>query len=295
MQDKAKPDMEDEQLQNQVLRDIMDEEKSGETTPDKLRKPCVICLDMISEHSVTDPCAHAFDFLCIVNWLERTPTCPLCKTQVRTIEYDHGDDRTFKTYHVAAQPARSTTSGATESVSRSRQQEQGSQAEQLQSIRSSETSSSSTRLSAEESLSRRSQVYRRQLYSLHIGSNKTSRFQELSPKRFRRDEELISRARKWIRRELQVFTYLAQPSEVAPPCGSRTWWVGNPEYLLEWIIAILKSVNIKDSSGKAEDMLQEVLGRNNARLFLHELRAWLRSPFQRIQDWDQYVQYNEMI
>jgi hypothetical protein len=52
-------------------------------------------------------------------------------------------------------------------------------------------------------------------------------------------------------------------------------------------------VDIQGSGGQAEEMLQEFLGRENTRLFLHEMRAWLRSPFVNLEDWDRNVQYNE--
>lgn len=42
-------------------------------------------------------------------------------------------------------------------------------------------------------------------------------------------------------------------------------------------------------------MLAEFLGRPHARLFLHELGAWLRSPFTRLEDWDRNVQYAEQL
>jgi hypothetical protein len=58
-------------------------------------------------------------------------------------------------------------------------------------------------------------------------------------------------------------------------------------------VAILKTVDIQGSGGQAEEMLQEFLGRENTRLFLHEMRAWLRSPFTNLEDWDRNVQYNE--
>jgi hypothetical protein len=67
----------------------------------------------------------------------------------------------------------------------------------------------------------------------------------------------------------------------------------NAEFLLEYIIAILRTVDIKGSGGQAEELLQEFLGRANARLFLHELHAWLRSPYNSLEDWDRAVQYDE--
>lgn len=141
-------------------------------------------------------------------------------------------------------------------------------------------------------LLRRRHIYRNQLYSLHVGSNRLSRFRDLTPQLFIRDEELVSRARKWIRRELQVFQFLSPDGEEEE---GMTRKANNAEFLLEYIIAILKSVDIKGSGGQAEDMLQEFLGRDNTRLFLHELRAWLRSPYTSLDDWDRNVQYNEAL
>jgi hypothetical protein len=123
------------------------------------------------------------------------------------------------------------------------------------------------------------------------------------------DEELVSRARMWLRRELQVFSFLSlddpdtdstiQPdgnnggssSSTRTRVGHRR--ANNAEFLLEYIVAILKSVDIMGSAGQAEDMLSDFLGRDNTKLFLHELRAWLRSPFTKLEDWDRAVQYGE--
>jgi hypothetical protein len=42
-------------------------------------KPCVICLERISDAAIALPCKHAwFDFLCLVSWLQERLTCPLC-------------------------------------------------------------------------------------------------------------------------------------------------------------------------------------------------------------------------
>ena len=84
--------------------------------------------------------------------------------------------------------------------------------------------------------------------------------------------------------------------EFLNPGGSEVEGVtrraNNAEFLLEYIVAILKTVDIKGSDGQAEDMLQEFLGRDNTRLFLHELRAWLRTPYTSLEDWDRHVQYS---
>lgn len=124
---------------------------------------------------------------------------------------------------------------------------------------------------------------------------------------FNRDEELVSRARRWIRRELQVFEFLnpdaardtdsghnrerGRPRPGEQRLASRR--ANNAEFLLEYIIAILRTVDIKGSAGQAEELLQEFLGRDNARLFLHELNSWLRSPYTSLADWDRNVQYKD--
>jgi len=115
-----------------------------------------------------------------------------------------------------------------------------------------------------------------------------SRFRDLTPALFSSDTELVSRARKWIRRELQVFEFLNP--DIASGSDRRA---NNAEFLLEYIVAILKTVDIQGSGGQAEEMLKDFLGRENTVLFLHELRAWLRSPYVNLQDWDSHVQYGE--
>lgn len=155
----------------------------------------------------------------------------------------------------------------------------------------------------DDPLVRRRQVYRNKLFSLRVGSNRLSKYRELTPQLFNQDEELISRARKWIRRELQVFSFLNPDGEDGDTqrvgrAGEQrlaTRRANNAEFLLEYIIAILRTVDIKGSAGQAEELLQEFIGRDNARLFLHELQAWLRSPYNSLQDWDRNVQYEDTI
>jgi hypothetical protein len=134
-----------------------------------------------------------------------------------------------------------------------------------------------------------------------MGSNPLSRYKELTPQLFCRDEELVSRARMWIRRELQIFGFLRNDADRDSPArGSGAQnpktvrrRARNTEFLLEYIIAILKSVDLMGSHGQAEDMLTDFLGRDNTRLFIHELRGWLRSPFTKLEDWDAAVQYDQ--
>ncbi len=144
-------------------------------------------------------------------------------------------------------------------------------------------------------------MYHHQLYSLHVGTNRLSRFVDFTPQIFNGSEELQSRARKWIRRELQVFDFLnpdlsaSDRSSTNQQRQSVRKRADNAEFLLSYIVAIVRTVDIKGSSGRAEEMLQEFLGKDNARLFLHELGAWLRSPYTALEDWDRNMQYGQHI
>lgn len=150
-------------------------------------------------------------------------------------------------------------------------------------------------------LQRRRYIYSHNLYSLHVGSNRLSQYRDVTPAIFARDKTLQSRARAWIRRELCVFSFLGNNDSAATEIGATrsnnriARSIPNAEFLLEYIIALLKTIDLRGSAGQAEEMLQEFLHRDHAQLFLHELNAWLRSPYARVEDWDRMIQYRESI
>ncbi|KAI9723687.1 MAG: hypothetical protein M1812_000987 [Candelaria pacifica] len=242
---------------------------------------CVICLEKVSERAIAIPCRHqSFDFLCLVSWLQER------KIEVEAVRYNFRNPEDFKTFLVSSTTQR--TSGSSTSVVANPQHFREFRRTPVR--RRPRTNQRPQSSNFDTVISRRRQIYSNQLYSLHVGSNRLSRFQDLTPELFRSDEDLISRARKWIRRELQVFEFLNIDS---PDPSSSDKLSSNAEFLLEYIIAILKTVDVKGSGGQAEDMLQEFLGRDNTKLFLHELRAWLRTPYNSLEDWDRAVQYRE--
>ena len=101
----------------------------------------------------------------------------------------------------------------------------------------------------------------------------------------------------FIRRELGVFDFLDPNSSafnsqsLAGSAERPLRRTTNREFLLEYIISILQAIPLKGSEGQAEMLLAEYLGARNARLFLHELESWLRSPYERLGEWDEKVQY----
>jgi hypothetical protein len=126
---------------------------------------------------------------------------------------------------------------------------------------------------------------------MHVGSNRFSGYSDISPRLIANSPELQSKARAWIRRELRVFTYLHTESEASSSHAVTT--SSNAEFLLSYIVSILKMVDLRASNGHAENLLAEYLGRENSKLFLHELNNWLRSPFTKVEAWDREVQYQE--
>ena len=201
---------------------------------------------------------------------------------MRLVQYDRKSPEDFKVYKVT-----SNTRERTPNVIPVRRPSLHSDYGQQQ--RSSwrlQRPQSQIRVSPEAALLRRKDIYGHRLYSLHVGSNRLSRFRDLTPHLFIQDQELVSRAKNWLRRELQVFEFLN--SDIGDGVARRD---NSAEFLLEYIVAILKTVDIKGS--QAEDMLEEFLG-NSTRLFLHELKAWLRSPYATLGDWDRHVQYSPL-
>jgi hypothetical protein len=198
------------------------------------------------------------------------------KTDVTAVQYRFESPDKFKTFHVRRKES-SVAESSTHSYSFPRRRSHRHRVQEPPFP------------DPDPALLRRKHIYRHKLYSLHIGSNRVSQHKPFTPHIFSQSPELQSRARKWIRRELGVFEFLHSNHPRSPGDIRAT----NIEYLLEFIIAILKAVDIKDSSGQAEELVKEFLGRDNARLFLHELEAWLRSPYVDLKDWDREVQYRE--
>lgn len=237
---------------------------------------CVICLESISEPAIAEPCQHRnFDFLCLLSWFERNTTCPLCKADVRSVRYASaigGRERIYDVPKAIEGPEARDTAFVSHSSTYHR--------------RRHGRSLSGVYPSPDHALLRRRHVYQDQLYSFHVGSNRVSRYRELTPQLFKTDPELQRRARMWMRRELRVFECL-YGSHSEPSLEQSD----NAEFVLLYTMMVLKSVDMQGSSGAAVAMLSDYLGRENAQLFFHELRNWLRSPYTTLEDWDRNVQY----
>ncbi|KAF2717230.1 hypothetical protein K431DRAFT_288758 [Polychaeton citri CBS 116435] len=246
---------------------------------------CTICLEPISERAVASPCNHlTFDFICLVSWLQGHSTCPLCKAEVKEVQYEWCSPTDFKTYTVTKPETHQQrqSSGADASFSRHRSSQQW---RRHLHIRSDEPGHRlPIHQSIDNGLQRRREVYRNRTPSLYVGANRISQYRDFTAETFSKSADLQSRARAFLRRELRVFTFLDNDGNSSARGNSR-------EFLVEYILAILRTNELKGAGGEAENLVAEFLGRENGRLVLHELEAWLRSPYTGLEAWDKHVQY----
>ncbi|KAI1451336.1 hypothetical protein F4805DRAFT_451812 [Annulohypoxylon moriforme] len=279
-------------IRTQILQNTLKEVASSRrpTEPDNPNESCcVICLDNITEVCEARPCSHRnFDYLCLLSWLEQQTKCPLCKSNIEEVWYDFESDkpdaksRVYLVPHPKEPAQQRVQSHAP--IYRTRNAFPRPNRRRY-------NDTPPPRLTVDEALLRRQDVYRNQLYSLHIGSNLRSGYRDLTPQLFDSDPEMVSRARTWLRRELQVFEFLRTPPTAQSSDDAMTRRrANNAEFLLEYIVAILKTVDIQGSQGQAEEMLKDFLGRGHTKLLLHELKNFLRSPWS-LEAWDRKVQY----
>lgn len=227
---------------------------------------CVICLDPVTERAVAVPCNHLnFDFLCLCSWAQEHPSCPLCKTPITAIEYDWRSPHDRKVY-IVSKPDDDKTKPVNANRPRLPPRRQPRPPRQLRPS------------NPDAALAFRRRIYAGQNYSLHVGVNRTSQYKNFTPATFSASPALQSRARIFMRRELCVFDCIADNNK-------------HLTFVIEYVVALLKRTEIKDAAGSALALVAEFLGAKDASLFLHELEAWLRSPYETLDAWDRHVQY----
>jgi hypothetical protein len=59
----------------------------GAERPGNAVEHCCICLSDVPQPAVLDSCAHAFCADCILAWVKRASSCPLCKRRISTVTY----------------------------------------------------------------------------------------------------------------------------------------------------------------------------------------------------------------
>lgn len=241
---------------------------------------CIICLQSITERAVAVPCNHlSFDFICLVSWLQQRETCPLCNATVTEVQFDWRSPSDYKSFEVRPRTTEKRLSQdihppSVLNVQRHRHYPNPGP-------RRANGRDSNSSPPADPAVEKRRTVYQEGLYSHHIGANRISGHRDFTPQEFSNSPLLQRRARIFLRRELQIFSHLDSQGDIR-----------NRGFVLEYIVAMLKKFDPKAADGRAEDLLSEFLSRTSAKLLLHELLAWLRSPHATLVEWDKSVQYS---
>ncbi|KAG0319633.1 hypothetical protein BGZ97_001755 [Linnemannia gamsii] len=245
-----------------------------------------------------------------MQWSTLSHTCPLCIRPFTTCIHDIQDDQHFSTHqfeplsHARSHSGRPTASDTTLSHGiirrlygppqfRRRTRNRPPQPE------SAEEQSVADRQQA--ALESRRNVYRNGLFVRHIGANRISGFQQITPETFRIFPQRLDRLVPWIRRELQAITTLnPSPRSEVPSQG-----LANPtttrsadnnaleetdsglEIIREYIIAVCRRYDLQTDQG--QDLIRDFLHEHTEH-FVHELMGFARSPFS-IEAYDRSAQY----
>ncbi|MBE7181862.1 MAG: E3 ubiquitin protein ligase, partial [Terriglobus roseus] len=135
------------------------------------QEACVICLEPVTERAIAVPCNHhTFDFICLASWLSERSTCPLCNVRVTELQYDWRSPDDFQRYRVES------TTEATRPSSRGRYVRWGRRRQPRP------RPALPPPPSEDEAVVKRREVYRRHLYSLHVGANRVSRHRNFTPR-----------------------------------------------------------------------------------------------------------------
>lgn len=236
------------------------QEKSNTSTTSHT-DTCVICLHTISNRAIISPCNHlTFDLECLVSWTKQRSTCPLCTSPITRIEYDWRSPTDYKIYNIPRPqcPESKTLSITTRRPRIRRRYNQQS------------------RDSPQDVL-----VLRRRVYTSSALSLYRRPLIIITPDIFHSSSLLQSRARTFLRRDLSIFEYLKDKP-------------GRLEWVVEYIIGMLCRLEIKGTDGQLERLVGEILGKNSAKVLIHDLQSWLSGSWTKLEDWDRVVQYNEL-
>ncbi|KAK9460101.1 uncharacterized protein V1516DRAFT_486336 [Lipomyces oligophaga] len=265
----------------------MDSSEAEEIVDSESEK-CAICLQVLipTRQVYTFPCRHRWHLTCISQWLRvsKQPTCPLCKEIVELVVFE------YPSKHLADQavlriPVSVFTKPAPIPVSFS-----VSQTDQSPTTGLEESFSRFTM-----SVFRRQYIYRNRLRVCHFGANPYSRFTRLPGSlEFRRSQVLQARMRGFIRRELCVFPVLFDPQNpVLREYFLATSTSREIEFVTAYTLHIFGHIDVQTAQGHltAVAALAEYLGSQHAKLYVHEVCQFARSPCSSVFEYDRLAQY----
>ncbi|KAL6068245.1 Tripartite motif-containing protein 3 [Balamuthia mandrillaris] len=124
-EEEATENEKEKEKETDVLKITGTEEPSSRPEWTKLLE-CPICLSTCQDPAMLDVCYHTFCFLCILQWVELSPKCPLCKRGFDTILHDlrqeEGAPMEYKRFKPSPSPSSAAARSSMEARRRSRRQ-----------------------------------------------------------------------------------------------------------------------------------------------------------------------------
>ncbi|KAF9135101.1 hypothetical protein BGW39_004733 [Mortierella sp. 14UC] len=181
---------------------------------------CTICLNTYEDRAVLESCHHEFCFSCIIQWSTLSHTCPLCIRPFTSCMHEIKNDQQYiihqfeplrLTQASSGRPSAGDTSTPHGIIRRLYGPPQWRRRVRNHPPRTIPESADELSVSDRQraALENRRNVYRNNLFVRHMGANKISGFQQITPESFRIFPHRLDRLVPWIRRELQAITTLS--------------------------------------------------------------------------------------
>ncbi|KAF9105832.1 hypothetical protein BGX27_009421 [Mortierella sp. AM989] len=282
----------------------------NDDSDDDTKSYCVICLNTCEDRTVLETCHHEFCFHCILQWSMISHSCPLCIQVFESCIHNILDDLNYTVHRFekptssSKGPSTGSPSSSTSSATSRRQQQiavpygiirqlygPAQRRRRFRNPPNVDLAEQTVTEHQQSALEKRRHVYRHRLFVKHIGANRITGFQQITPETFRIFPHKLDRLIPWVRRELQAILSLASP----PTSDSSTSASGpsettydlpqgadrGVELIREYIIAVMKRYDLQTDQG--QDLLRDFLYEHTEQ-FVHELMGFARSNIAEGED-----------
>ncbi|XP_038048527.1 E3 ubiquitin-protein ligase Topors-like [Patiria miniata] len=237
---------------------------------------CPICLGKVNNKAFTDACFHTFCFVCLLEWSKVRPTCPLCKTTFKSIIHNVVSNDVYDQYHL--KPTDTGSFGTDGQGRRFRYSTTLTEEHRVQltwrrnrALERRYRRAHQVHLEA-AAVERRRMIYRAGLWVRHMGSNRFTRFRDISPEFFSENPATTHRLVPWLRRELGIL------------------FTGEDHvtFMTQYILSLIPNVHMQTEEFH-EHLRPFLYGQTEH--FIHEFVSFARSPYD-MNTYDQIAQYD---
>ncbi|PVG01203.1 hypothetical protein CPB86DRAFT_871249 [Serendipita vermifera] len=254
---------------------------------------CIICLHKIIDRTILPACSHDSQcFSCIIEWTKHSSKCPLCLTDIGThVIHQVRSKNDYKKFFLSLPPSPRHTNQSLDHRRTSfggRGEASGNSCatgSYSANVRTNFRREEARRLEEfEAAIAKRKYVYMHSLYAKHVATNRYTRYTpHPTPTQISNSRDLQRRATLFLQRELRVWSNL-------------DW-----KFLTNYIVTLIKMMDLRSEPGIKilSDLLDpaipysEEARKPNTEHLAHELYAFLRSPCNHLETYDESVQYDK--